>query len=146
MNDDTQKQPRWVEKLDSFQKAFTKLKTALESENISEFSELEKEGVIQRFEYTYEMAFKAVKSFYRSVGDTNIKGSIDAFQKAFQDGLVKSETHSQALMRTVADKNQTGHLYHEETAERIFYAIKEEYAEAFEALLNGLLAEKQQRL
>ena len=51
---------RWHYRFENFSRAFSRLENALESERES-LSELEQEGVIQRFEYTYELAWKLLR-------------------------------------------------------------------------------------
>ena len=58
---------RWKQRFQNFQKAFMLLHEALEH-GPSELSLLEKEGVIQRFEYSFELALKTVKDFLEDGG------------------------------------------------------------------------------
>lgn len=51
---------RWKQRFQNFEKAFFKLKEAIEKE---ELSELERNGLIQRFEFTLELAWKTLKDF-----------------------------------------------------------------------------------
>ena len=48
---------RWIQRFDNYKRAFILLKEAMEN-NLAELSQLEKEGIIQRFEYTFELALK----------------------------------------------------------------------------------------
>jgi len=47
-------------------------------------NELEKQGLIQAFEYTYELAWNTIKDYFENQGETGIHGSRDAFRLAFQ--------------------------------------------------------------
>jgi len=58
---------RWKQRFQHFEQAFTLLQEALH-EGPSVLSLLEKEGVIQRFEYSFELAWKTVKDFLESSG------------------------------------------------------------------------------
>ena len=53
------KKPRWQYRFDNYKRAFVLLREALEEDR--ELSQLEQEGVIQRFEYTMELAWKVMK-------------------------------------------------------------------------------------
>ena len=53
---------RWIQRFNNYQKALKRLTAAVEI-GIYNMSDLEKEGVIQRFEYTYEMAWKTLQDF-----------------------------------------------------------------------------------
>ena len=53
---------RWKQRFENFERAFMLLKEAFEK-GIAEMSDLEKEGVVQRFEYTFELAWKTLKDY-----------------------------------------------------------------------------------
>ena len=139
MNEDI----RWIQRFGNYKKAFNQLKKGVEKALDSGLSDLEKEGVIQRFEYTQELAWKTIKDFYLDAGEINIQGSVDAFRLAFKGGLVGD--YGQALMKSIKSRNKTVHTYNEETAAEIFHEIMEEYYPAFKALLESLEEQKQLR-
>jgi len=71
----------------NFLKAMTQLqKFVTKGEDLNE---LEEQGMIKAFEYTYELAWNTLK-ILRKQGETGIQGSRDAFQLAFQRGLIKN--------------------------------------------------------
>ena len=57
MNEDI----RWIQRFNNFKRAISLLRSALEERALSEYSNLEQEGIIQRFEYTLELAWKVLK-------------------------------------------------------------------------------------
>lgn len=59
---------RWKQRLESFQRAFTLLRTALEGRALESFTDLEREGLVQRFEYTFELAWKTLKDYLEYSG------------------------------------------------------------------------------
>ncbi|SFV87140.1 Nucleotidyltransferase [hydrothermal vent metagenome] len=132
---------RWIQHLDSYQKAFDTLTEDIELATERTLSNIEQRGLIQAFEYTYERAWNVIKSFYQSVGETNIQGSRDAFTMAFSKGLVQSD----ALIKTIKSRQLTTHTYDQETASTIFHAVVDEYYDAFKELLDSLQQQKQQR-
>ena len=77
---------RWQQRFSNYRKALGKLKEALEGDTET-LSDLEKEGVIQRFEYTHELAWTTLKDYleYQGLGD-RITGSRDATREAFAAG------------------------------------------------------------
>ena len=59
---------RWKQRFDNFDRAFTLLRTALQSCALDDFSDLEQEGIIQRFEYSFELAWKTMKDYLENSG------------------------------------------------------------------------------
>lgn len=133
---------RWVQRFNNYQKALARLEEGVELATERELSNLEKEGVIQRFEFTHELAGKVVRDFYESLGHEGIRGSKDAFMLAFRDGLI---TSGEELLESIESRNKTSHAYNEEKATAIFREIVSKYYNAFEELKEALLAEKKKR-
>jgi nucleotidyltransferase substrate binding protein (TIGR01987 family) len=107
---------RWVQRYNNYTKALDKLSEAVQIfENEYAWQdavdELLKEGLIQRFEYTHELAWKVMKDYAQYQGYTNIQGSRDAFRKAFEMGIIENE----AWMESINDRNLTSHNYDDET-------------------------------
>lgn len=89
--------------------------------------ELLKEVLIQRFEYTHELAWDVMRDYAIYQGYTDVKGSRDAFRKAFEMGLI-SDKH---WMDSITDKNNTSHNYDDEKAEEIYEEIVNVYFPLF---------------
>ena len=60
--------PRWQHRFANFKRAFSLLREAIELKETKELSELEKEGIIQRFKYTWELAWKTIKDYLENDG------------------------------------------------------------------------------
>lgn len=132
---------RWIQRFVNFQKAFGQLAKFIETENLSE---LEEQGLIKAFEYTFELAWTTLKDFLEYRGQTGIYGSRDAIRKAFQVDLIEN---GDRWMDMLINRNRTSHTYNRETAEEICRAIKNEYFALFRSLekkLNQLKAEPDQ--
>ena len=85
--------------------------------------ELLKEGLIQRFEYTHELAWKVMKDYEEYQGYNNIRGSRDAIRLALQIGIIEDKE----WLETIEDRNLTSHNYDEEVAEDVFISIVNDY-------------------
>ena len=59
---------RWKQRLQNFDRAFVLLRSGLESKELDAFTDLEREGLIQRFEYTYELGWKTLKDYLEDSG------------------------------------------------------------------------------
>ena len=97
--------------------------------------DLLKEGLIQRFEYTHELAWKVMKDYAEYQGYTDIRGSRDAFRKAFEMGIITDKR----WMESIADRNLTSHNYDDETAEAIYEAVVNVYYPLFVQLESTML-------
>ncbi len=125
---------RWIQRLDNYTRAFKQLEEAINLlEQKGELSELEKQGLIQIFEYTFELAWNLIRDYLISQGFTDIRGSKDAFRMAFKYGLIKD---GQLWMEMIGMRNLTSHTYNKETAERVIETIVKKYYEAFKSLLD----------
>lgn len=127
-----EKDIRWIQRFRNFRSALYRLGKAVEivTEQISEDEEVDdllKEGLIQRFEYTHELAWKVMKDYAEYQGYTDIRGSRDAFRKAFDMGLVTDKS----WMDPIIDRNLTSHNYDEDTAEDICENIVDVYYPLF---------------
>ncbi len=133
------KDVRWIQRFQNYRKA---LKLLLEAMSVDSPSELEREGTIQRFEYTFELAWKTLKDFLEDQGYTEVIGSRNAIRLAFQNGIINE---GETWMDMIADRNQTAHLYDQDTAKRIVDNINRFYLSCFthlESYLDSKLNER----
>ena len=133
---------RWIQRANSFERAFNRLASAVQLREQRELSDLEAQGLIQGFEYTHELAWKTMKNFLETQGIGNLYGSRDTTRVAFRSGLIEN---GEAWMDMVDKRNLTSHTYDEETATQVVTAICTTYFVEFERLLvrlAGLKAEE----
>lgn len=130
---------RWIQRFDNFQRALKQLEMAFAIMEARELNELEQQGVIQAFEYNYELAWNVIKDFYQYQGVTDIQGSRDAFRLAFERGLIKD---GEIWMDMIKKRQLTTHTYNRETSEKILTAIVDDYYYQFERLVEVLEKQK----
>ncbi len=123
---------RWIQRFANYRKALLQLSRFIEK---GELNELEKQGLIQSFEYNYELAWNTIKDFYESQGETNIQGSRDAIRLAFRRGLIEN---GEAWMEMIESRTQISHTYNEDVAEAISRAINDKYYTEFMTLQKTL--------
>jgi len=116
---------RWIQRYEHFSMALNQLKKFIEK---GDLNELEKQGLIQAFEYTYELAWNTIKDHYEAQGETNINGSRDAFRLAFKRGLI---SNGELWMEMIRSRTMTSHTYNEELANEIAEKIVGGYYEEF---------------
>lgn len=128
--------PRWEQRLDSYHKALNRLAEIVNVMNSRELNEFEADGLVQRFEFTFELAWKLIKSYAEfQVTDKEIMGSRDAFRWAFDNGLI---TDCQSWMEMVKRRNDTSHTYDEATATEVVQLVKSTYFQLFVDLFNKM--------
>lgn len=133
---------RWIRRFDNYKRALAQLKAGVTLAGEREISDLEKDGLIQRFEYTQELAWNVIKDFYNDQGETGIQDSRDAFRMASERELV---TQGSALMESIKIRNDLLNSYEKTTADGIFVGICQVYA-AFLEIKTVLNARLPQRL
>ena len=116
---------RWKQRLDNFSKALRQLTKFIEK---GELNELEQQGLIQSFEYTYELAWNTIKDLFEEQGQTDIIGSRDAFRLAFKRGLIEN---GETWMEMIKSRVLTSHTYNEEIANAIAHSIVTAYYREF---------------
>ena len=126
---------RWKQRFQSYQKALETVKNAVELANERKLTDLEKQGVIQGFEFTFELAWNVMKDYLEEQGITGIIGSKGAVRHAFQQGLVED---GEVWMDMIKDRNLASHVYDEETAEDLTNAIIGTYYHHFKALARKM--------
>jgi nucleotidyltransferase substrate binding protein (TIGR01987 family) len=126
---------RWQQRFAHFQSALEQLKAAVA---LGDYSELEKQGLIQCFEYTYELGWNTLKDFLEDQGHS-IRGPKDAIQAAFRIGLISD---GESWMRMFKSRNLTSHTYNRQIADEVVEAIRRQYFPLMAALVNCLETEK----
>ncbi|MCP4652182.1 MAG: nucleotidyltransferase [Candidatus Omnitrophica bacterium] len=104
-----------------FQKAVTRLAEAL-AENLDKGS-IVIDGTIQRFEFSFELAWKTIKAVldYNGVEATTPRAAI---KEAF---VAKMIDDGEAWIEMLEDRNKTSHIYDEKQAIKIYRRIKDRY-------------------
>jgi nucleotidyltransferase substrate binding protein (TIGR01987 family) len=130
---------RWIQRFDNYSKALGQLRKFIER---GELNELEKQGLIQAFEYTYELAWNTIKDYFEDQGETNINGSRDAFRLAFRRGLLQD---GETWMDMIKSRALTTHTYNEKVAEEIAGDITTRYYPQFVALQTTMRKLKEEQ-
>lgn len=99
-------------------------------------NDFEADGLIQRFEFTFELAWKLIKSYAEYQGiDKDIMGSRDAVRWAFDNGLI---SESDVWMEMIKRRDDTSHTYDENVAKEVVKSVKEDYYKAFVELYEKM--------
>lgn len=123
---------RWQQRFQNFEKAFKQLKSAVE--RADSLDDLAKEGLIQRFEYTFELSWKTLKDYLTSQGEVATSPR-NVLKTAFQYQIIDNGERWIAMLDK---RNLMAHTYNEAYFKAIFAAIIEEYFAEIEKLYGFL--------
>ena len=122
---------RWIQRFDNYARTLKTLRNAAELAAQRPLSELEKQGLIQVFEFTHELAWNLLKDFLEAQGIAGLIGSRDAIRTAFKNGLLAD---GETWMEMIKARNLSSHTYQQDLAQRIATDILTRFYPAFVAL------------
>ncbi len=130
-----EKEVRWRQRFQNFDKAYRQFHAAIL--DFESLSVLEKEGLIQRFEYTFELAWKTLED-YLEAKDVAVTFPRDVIKAAFHYELIED---GEIWMDMLDKRNVLAHTYDEERFNFAIKKIKEEYYGAI-SQVHSYLGEK----
>ena len=102
--------------------------------------DLDEDGVLQRFEFTFELFWKTLKVFLNHKG-VIAKTPKDCLQESFRLGWLAND---QVFVKMLEDRNLTSHVYSQEKSRAIFKSIQTEHLAQIQnafTVLKALAAE-----
>ena len=127
---------RWIQRFHNYRKALARLSDAVQLSKQRPLSDLEKQGLIQAFELTFDLGWKTLQDFLREKNRPNSNGGPAVIIKqALDDGYIKNEESWKNIKQS---RDMTSHSYDEEKANEIVENIINEY--------HGLLIQLETRL
>ena len=130
------KEIRWQQRFDNFSRAYSQLSAVVE--RVASLSDLEKEGMIQRFEYTFELAWKTLKDYLAS----------QAVEASFPREVIKQSFHYELIdngevwMDMLSKRNILAHTYNEENFRQAVDLIVHQYFSEIKKLHTLLESKK----
>lgn len=115
------KDVRWRQRLNNFKKALGQFEEAVGG-NAKE--RLAQEGLIQRFEYTFELGWKCLQDLLYERGLKEVRGPKPVIEQAFSDGLISDGILWMEMLRA---RNESSHIYDEKVFSRIYKQAKEQF-------------------
>ncbi|WP_252232423.1 nucleotidyltransferase substrate binding protein [Clostridium sp. ZBS15] len=122
---------RWKQRLSNFKKAAIQLTEFIEKGELNKF---EVQGLIQCFEYTFELAWKTMKDYLELEG-FEVKSPRSTIQTAFQTQLI---TNGHIWIDALQKRNLMAHTYDESVAEQAEELIRKQYYPEIKELLKRL--------
>ena len=128
---------RWVQRLEHFSRALDRLRGAKKLADTRPLSDLEKQGAIKAYEFSYELGWNLLKDYLEWQGSTDLYGSRSVIRTAFRVGLILDGDDWMAMLE---DRNLSAHHYDEETANRILTTIQIKYVMLLDNLERRMVA------
>lgn len=126
---------RWQQRFNNFNKSLDQLTEFIEKGKLNKFEE---QGLIQCFEYNYELGWKLLKDYLEYEGSQNVTGARTAITEAFKVNLIED---GEGWMEMLLDRNKTSHTYNQKTTDEItnhiynkFYPLFLKLREKFDSL------------
>ena len=121
---------RFEERRREFSNAVQRLKEALEEKE----TDIVIDGVLHRFEFTFELAWKTMKDYLEYVGVIEKTGSPrEIIKSAFEYGMIED---GESWINMMLARNSLSHLYDEEKSREVYKNIKNIYFELLNKLKN----------
>lgn len=132
-------EPRWHQRFEHFEKAWQRLDVACRQE---QYNELEQAGLVQTFEFTFELAWKTLKDYLFVMG-FSANSPRDTIKRAFEAKIV-GEDDTETLLDAPDKRNLLAHTYDDATAQQMVQLIKDNYAPVLQRLDTTLKGKKEQ--
>lgn len=121
---------RFTERKEDLKNAINRLKEALNQEE----NDLMIDGVLHRYEFTFELAWKTLKDYLEYLGIAMNTGSPrEVIKESFAHNLIQD---GEIWLKMMLARNSLSHLYDEEISRKIYLEIKNEYIYQFEKLIE----------
>lgn len=124
---------KWQNKFTNFTAALARLEEATKQDR---YSYLEKAGLVKTFEFTFELAWKALRALLQYRGYDAVSPR-DVLKEAYKNGLLSD---GEVWLNALDNRNLLVHTYDEETTDTAVLLIKEKYFPALKKLHAALSA------
>ena len=123
---------RFEERKQDLKNATLRLKEALKEEE----NDLTIDGVLHRYEFTFELAWKTMKDYLNYLGvEQNTGSPREVIKESFANKIIEN---GELWIKMMLARNSLSHLYDEETSREIYKEIKEKYINEIEKLVEKL--------
>ena len=114
---------RWKQRFQNYEKAFQRLSRAIEGVKSAPDDDLLQAGLVQTYEYTFELAWKTLKD-YLTLEGFEVRSPRETIRQGFQSGYIMN---GEDWLQALADRNLTTHIYDDEIIIRVLNGIFERY-------------------
>lgn len=128
---------RWKQRLESYKKAFKQFENGVILYKSKELSDLEKQGIIQSFEYCFELGWNLMKDYLNYQGIYDIRGSRDAIRLAFKYDIVDD---ADVWIEMISVRNMTTHTYDPDILKDVLEEIINTFYPSLKQLLDRFIS------
>ena len=114
---------RWKQRFQNYEKAFKRLSRAIEVVKATPDDDLLQSGLIQTYEYTFELAWKTLKD-YLTLEGFEVRSPRETIRQGFQSGYIMN---GEDWLQALADRNLTTYIYDDKIIARVLSDIFERY-------------------
>lgn len=125
---------RWEERISDLKNAISRLDEAIRDNKKYEIESL-KDAVIQRFEFTLELSWKAIKTYLNSEGVLEATTPKQTIREAFSKGIIEN---ANIWIDMLNDRNLTSNTYNQEISNKIYENIVKNYIEEIKKIYELL--------
>ena len=101
-------------------------------------SSIQSDAVLQRFEFTFELCWKALRIYLAEREGINVSSPKGTLKAAFRQGLIQGAAE-QEFLKMLEDRNTSSHVYDEHEANEIFARVRDAHLPAIQTLLLSRL-------
>ena len=123
MSEIANKDIRWKQRFQNYEKAFHRLSRAINIVKATPDDDLLQSGLVQTYEYTFELAWKTLKDYLELEGFL-LRSPRETIRQGFQSGYI---TNAEDWLQALSDRNLTVHIYDDEIISRVLKDIFERY-------------------
>lgn len=128
---------RWRQRLENFGKALAQLGAACDK---ADYSDLERAGLVQMFEFSFELAWKVLKDLLFYEGH-DVKSPREVVRKGFEVEYI-SEDDCEVFLDAISKRNLLAHTYEEKTAHQAENLIRNQYYPLLQRICDTLEAKR----
>lgn len=133
------KDVRWKQRFQNYEKAYLSLIESAEALADEPDNRFIQDSLIQRYEYTIELAWKTLKDYLEELGFVGVTSPKKVVRKAYQESII---TEADKWIEALNDRNRTAHAYEETMANTVAIAIQENHIPLFRDLYATLKREE----
>ena len=120
-----------MEKMRNYLSACDRLAFAVERAKQGALDDLERDGLVQRFEFTFELAWKSLKEYMEQQGVSDLRFPKQVLKEAYGAGIID---HDEIWIAMLYERNQSSHIFDEEVANQIAGQICRDFLPQLRAL------------